>query len=526
MQRRHLLAATGAMLAAPRLGRAQAARTLRFIPQADLATLDPHWNTAYVTRNHGFLVFDTLYGLDEAFMPQPQMVAGHVVADEGKRWTLTLRDGLRWHDGTPVLARDCAASIRRWASKDAFGGALLAATDELSAPDDRTILFRLKRPFPLLPTALGKSGVYMPAMMPERLAKTDAAAQVTEMVGSGPFRFLAAERVAGARAVYERNADYIPRPDGRPSGTAGPKRVHLDRVEWLTTPDPATAAGALQAGEVDWWDFVIPDLVPLLKRNRRLTVGVQDPAGFCASFRMNHLQPPFDNPAVRRAVLGAFVQSDFMLAAAGEDRAMWKVPAGIFTPGSPLANDAGLEVLAGPRDLDASRRALAAAGYQGEPVALLVPTDFPHLKAMSDVGADLLKRLGMVVDYQALDWGTVVSRRGSRAAPAQGGWSGFFTFSAGPDNATPAGHTMLRGNGTAGWFGWPDDPTLEALRDDWFMAPDLAAQQATAEAMQRRAFETVPFVPLGQYFQATAYRTGITGVLPGFASFWNVQKAS
>ena len=175
MQRRHLLAATGAALAAPRTGRAQAARTLRFIPQADLATLDPHWNTAYVTRNHGFLVFDTLYGLDEGFAPQPQMVAGHVVEADGKRWTLTLRDGLRWHDGTPVLARDCVASIRRWASKDAFGGALLAATDELSAPDDRTLLFRLKRPFPLLPAALGKSGVYMPAMMPERLARTDAA---------------------------------------------------------------------------------------------------------------------------------------------------------------------------------------------------------------------------------------------------------------------------------------------------------------------------------------------------------------
>ncbi|MCK8784034.1 ABC transporter substrate-binding protein [Roseomonas sp. NAR14] len=529
MRRRQLLAAgIGATLAAPRIGRAQgstpAARTLRFIPQADLSTLDPHWNTAYVTRNHGFMVFDTLYGQDAGYAPHPQMVAGHVVEDDGRRWTLTLREGLRWHDGTPVLARDCVASIRRWASRDGFGGTLMAATDELAAADDRRLVFRLRRPFPLLPVALGKSGVYMPAMMPERLALTPATTQVTEMVGSGPFRFVAAERVPGARAVYARNPDYVPLAAGTPSGTAGPKVVHLDRVEWLTTPDPATAAAALAAGEVDWWDFVLPDLVPQLRRNARLRVEVQDPAGYCGGFRMNHLHPPFDNPGVRRAVLGAIPQQDCMIAAAGDDPAMWRVPAGVFTPGSPYASEAGMAVLTAPRDLGRSRRALAEAGYAGEPVVLLVATDFPHLRAMSEVVADLLRRLGMVVDYQAIDWGSVLTRRGSRAPASQGGWSAFVTFSAGADNATPAGNTMLRANGQAGWFGWPDDPELEALRARWFDAPDLPARQAAAAAMQARAFETVPFVPLGQYFQATAYRRGLSGVLPGFATFWNLRK--
>ena len=524
MQRRGFLLAGAATLASPHISRAQAASTLRFIPQADLSTLDPHWNTAYVTRNHGFMVFDTLFGMGSNYQPSPQMVEGQLTEDDGRRVTLKLREGLRWHDGTPVLARDCVASIRRWGTKDTFGQALMAATDELSAPDDKHVLFRLKRRFPLLSTALGKYGVYMPAMMPERLARTDPGTQVAEMVGSGPFRFLANERVPGARAVYERNKEYVPLASGEPSGTAGPKVVHLDRVEWQTTPDPSTAAAALQAGEVDWWDFVTPDLKPLLARQNSLRVTIQDPAGFIGVFRMNHLHPPFDNPAIRRALLGGIVQSDYMIAAAGEDPTMWRDGVGMFTPGSPMASDAGMEALLGPRDLERVKRDLLAAGYKGEPVALLVATDFPHLKAMSDVGADMMRRAGMNVDYQALDWGTVLSKRGRREPPEKGGWSASFTFSAGADNATPAANTPLRANGMKGWFGWPDDSKIEQLRDAWFAAPDLAAQKAIAADLQRQAFQSVPFIPLGQYFQATAYRRTVTGVLPGFATFWNVRK--
>jgi peptide/nickel transport system substrate-binding protein len=297
-------------------------------------------------------------------------------------------------------------------------------------------------------------------------------------------------------------------------------------VEWLTTPDPATAASALQAGEVDWWDFATPDLLPLLRRNRNVTVGVLDKAGYCASFRMNHLQPPFDNPGVRRAVLGAISQSDLMIACAGEDRAMWTVPCGVFTPGTPLANDIAMGVLTQGQDFARSKRELEAAGYKGEPVVLLVPTDLPHVNAMSAVMADVLRRIGMVVDYQAIDWGSVLTRRGSKAAPGAGGWSAFVTFSAGSDNATPAANTQLRANGQAGWFGWPEDPDLESLRDEWFDAPDPTAQKAVAGRMQRRAFETVPFVPLGQYFQATAYRNTLSDVLPSFSTFWNLKKSA
>ncbi len=525
MKRRTLLAATAAaVLARPAISRADPTRLMRFIPQADLSTLDPHWNTAYVTRNHGFMVFDTLYGMDSQFRATPQMVAGHTTEADGLLWTLTLRDGLLWHDGTPVLARDCAASIRRWGAKDTFGQALLAATAELSAPDDRRIVFRLRRPFPLLPDALGKPGVYMPAMMPERLARTDPNTQVTEMVGSGPFRFLADERLPGARAAYERFAAYVPRPDGTPDRTAGPKVAHLDRVEWTTVPDPATAAAALQRNETDWWDYASADLLPLLRRNGGIKVEVQDPAGQIALMRMNHLQPPFDNPAIRRAVLGAVVQSDFLQAMMGADTTLWRTGAGMFTPGTPLANDAGLEALTGPRDPARSRRELLAAGYKGERVALIVPTDFPNLKALADVGAEMLRGIGMTVDYQATDWGTLLSRRAKKDPVDQGGWSAFFTFGAGLDQATPAANLMLRANGANAWFGWPDDPRIESLRDAWFAAPDLDAQRRIAADLQRQAFETVPYIPLGQYFQPTAYRTSLRDVLGGFSIFWNVRK--
>ena len=252
MLRRTLLASAGA-LAAPRIGSGAKTVVLRFIPQADLAVLDPIWTAAYVTRNHAMMVFDTLYGTDDAYQVSPQMVAGDTTEDDGRTWNLTLRDGLLWHDGEKVLARDCVSSIRRWGARDTFGQTVLAVSDEISAPDDRTIRFRMKRPFPLLPAALGKPGSNVCAMMPERLALTDPFKQVTEMVGSGPFRFKADEHIAGARAVYERNAAYVPRADGVPGFTAGPKVAHVDRVEWIVIPDASTAAAAMQSGEMDWW---------------------------------------------------------------------------------------------------------------------------------------------------------------------------------------------------------------------------------------------------------------------------------
>ena len=530
MDRRDFLAggaAAAAAFTAPRIARAASSKLLRFIPQADLAVLDPVWTTAYVTRNHGLMVFDTLFGLDGAYKPQPQMVQGFTTSPDGKEWVLTLRPGLRFHDNTPVLARDCVASITRWGKRDPFGQAVAAATDALTAPDDKTIRFQLKRPFPLLPDALGKVGVSICPMMPERLAKTDPFTQVTEMVGSGPYRFVASERVPGAKVVYERFTGYVPRPDGTTILTAGPKVAKFDRVEWVTIPDAATALGALQTGEVDWWEQPSFDLLPVMQGDAKLRVAEIDPTGNCSLLRMNQLYPPFDNPAIRRALLGAVNQSEFMTAVAGTDKQWWKDGIGYFPPGSPLASDAGMTALTGPRDVAKAKAAITAAGYKGEPIVTMVATDFPTLNAMALVGVDMLRRCGLNVDVVETDWGSVVQRRAVRKPPKEGGWNVFFTNFAGLDEYTPAGHPPLRGNGLNAWFGWPTAPKLEDLRNAWFEAPNTPAdQKAMGEKIQTQAFTDVPYLSLGQYLQPTAYTTSLKGMLKGMPIFWNVERSA
>ena len=524
LPRRTLLKAGAALpLAAPRIAAAQGARVLKFIPQADLAVLDPIWTTAYVTRNHGFMVFDTLYGSDAQFRAQPQMVQGAVTESDGRVWRLTLRDGLKFHDGTPVLARDCVASLQRWGKRDSFGQALMAVTDELSAPDDKTIQFRLKRAFPLLPDALGKTGSNIPVIMPERLARTDPFTQVTEMVGSGPFRFKADERVPGSKVVYERNAEYVPRPEPA-SFTAGGKVVHFDRVEWTVIPDPGTAGSAMQNGEMDWWEYAAFDLVPLLRRSGKLDVRVFDKTGNLGYMRPNFLYPPFDNPAFRKALLGAVNQADFMTAAAGTDPSLWHTPVGAFCPASPMANDAGMSALSAKPDMAKVQAEIKASGYKGEPVVVMGATDFPIIDAIVNVGVDMMKRAGVNVDYQAVDWGTVVQRRAKNDPPGQGGWNVFFTYWSGLDNFNPAVDFALRGNGAGGWFGWPTMPKLDDMRQEWLDAPDVAAQKEICGRIQQDVFDEVPFYPLGQLYLPTAVKQEITGRLDGFALFWNIKR--
>jgi ABC-type transport system substrate-binding protein len=252
MRRRTIIAASAAatLLARPSLVVAANSRVLKLVPQANLSILDPVWTGANVTRNHGYMVYDTLYGRDADFRPQRQMAAGELVEDDGKRVTITLRDGLSFHDGAPVLARDAVVSIRRWMKRNPYGQKLAGVTDVVEAADDRHIVFRLSRPFPQLLEALSVIG--SPCfIMRERLALTDPFKQVTDPTGSGPFRFKADEYDSGSRVVYERNAAYVTRLDGAVSFTAGPKRVFFDRVEWQVITDSATAAAALLQNEID-----------------------------------------------------------------------------------------------------------------------------------------------------------------------------------------------------------------------------------------------------------------------------------
>jgi peptide/nickel transport system substrate-binding protein len=527
MKRRTFIAASAAALAMPAVGRAQSARVFKWIPQADLSVLDPVWTPAYPTRTHGYLVFDTLYGQTGprgGYTATPQMVAGHSIEDDGKTWKLTLRDGLLFHDGAKVLAKDCVASIRRWGARDQMGQTLMARTNDLSAPDDKTIVFRLKKPFPLLPDALGKVAPNNCVIMPERIANTDPFKPVTEAVGSGPFKFKADERMQGAFFAHERFAGYVPRPDGPVEWTSGPKVAHFERIEWHVIPDPSTAAAAVTSGEMDCWEAPTGDLLPLLERERHLKGELVYDAGIAAFCRPNHLHPPFDNPAIRRALLPAIDQESAMIAAMGDDPSLRKVPCGFFPPGSPMASDAGMDNILPRPDYDRARRALQTAGYKGETVTLMVPTDIPTTKAISDVVADTWRRSGITVDYQAIDFGTMAQRRASKKPPAEGGWNALCTIPSAVDFFTPATHYQLRGNGEKGFFGWASSPRIEELRDAWLDAPDLATQKKIAADMQAQAFIDVPYYPLGMFYSPSVYRRDITDILHGFPIFWNMRR--
>src|SRR5947209_203454 len=519
------LAATG-KLSAPALAQGAAARTLRFVPQADLANFDPIWGTQYVVRNASAMVWDTLYGMDEKLEPQRQMVEAEEVSSDGLTWTFRLRPGLKFHDGEPVLAKDVVASLQRWTARDQMGLLIRAIQQDLTAVDDRTVKWVLKKPFPKMLLALGKISTPIAFIMPERVAKTDPFKQITEYIGSGPMRFMKNEWVPGAKAACERFPGYVRRQESA-SWLAGGKRMLVERVEWVIMPDPATASAALQSGEIDWWENPISDLVPLLRKNRNVAVDIADPLGNIGAFRMNHLYPPFNDVRARRAVLMAMSQEDYMRAIVGDDDKLWKPRPGFFTPGTPLYTEEGGEILKGPRDLDGAKKLLAQSRYAGEPVTCLVAQDQPITKAQGDITADLLKRLGMNVDFAAIDWGTVGARRAVKTPPGQGGWQMFHTWHSGADCVNPAVAIGVRASGDKAWFGWPDAPEVEAQVSAWYEAKTLDEEKAAIGRLNKAALEAVVFAPTGFFLEYQAWRRNVSGIVKGpLPFFWGVNKAA
>ena len=511
-------------VSAPALSQGAAARTLKFVPQANLANFDPIWGTQYVVRNAAALVWDTLYGFDANLQPQRQMVESEEVSSDGLTWQFRLRPGLKFHDGEPVLAKDCVASITRWMSRDSMGLMLKALNDELVAVDDRNFRWRLKKPYPKMLVALGKNSTPMAFIMPERIARTDPFQQINEYIGSGPMKFAKGEWVPGAKAVFEKFADYQPRQEPG-SWLAGGKQMLVDRIEWIVMPDAATAANALQAGEVDWWENPITDLIPQLRRNRNIRADIADPLGNIGTFRMNHTTTPFNNLKARQAVLAAMSQEDYMRALVGDDTALWKKLPGYFTPGTPLYTEEGGDILRGP-NMELAKRLLAESGYDGSPVTCVVAQDQPITKLQGDVTADLLKRIGFNVDFVATDWGTTGQRRAMKNPVGQGGWSMFHSWHAGADCINPAVYIAIRANGDGAWFGWPNVPAVEAEVTNWFEAKNIDEEKAAIARLNRAAVENVVYAPTGFFLQYQAWRSNVSGIVKGpLPFFWGVSKS-
>ena len=522
--RREAIQAAGALLlAAAPSARAAPDRTMRIVLTSDLTSLDPVFSPAAFVRNHGYFVYDQLFAFDSQGVARPQMVGEHAVSADGLHHTFVLRDGLLFHDGTPVRAADAVASIRRWGQRDVVGKVLLAATASLDATDDRTFALTLARPFPFVLDALARSTGSALFVMPERIAATPANVAITDPTGSGPFMLRPGDFRVGDRVTYTRNPAYKPR-DEAPDGLAGGKVAKLDRVDWMAIPDPATQALALQNGEIDFIEQPTPDVLPTLERNRGIRTMAINPAGYQVWLRFNHVQPPFDDPRARQAMLHIINQADVLNGMGiGPAEQVPDCPAFFFC-GTPLESRAGARGLGTP-DLAAAGRLMKEAGYDGRPIVFLNPTDLALNNAAGLTIADAMKKAGLNVDLVATDWGTIAQRRNSRAAPDAGGWNLFITIANVLDGQSPLTNLFLASPGDGGLTGWPRDARLEELRRAWWEEEDAAKRQAILDEVQARATEVLPYIPAAQFRTLAAFRANVAGLRPTtIPVFWGVEK--
>jgi peptide/nickel transport system substrate-binding protein len=500
---------------------ASAETTLKVVMLSDLKILDPIWTTAYIVRDHGYMVYDTLLAMDAQLQVRPQMAESWKVSDDRLTYTFVLRDGLRFHDGAPVTAEDCVASIKRWGARDAMGQKLMQFTKEMTVVDPRTFTLTLKEPFGMVLESLGKPSSSVPFIMPRRIAETPPDKQVSEFIGSGPFVFRKDQWRPGEKVVYEKFADYKPRAEP-PSGLAGGKRAYVDRVEWVVLPDAQTSVNALIAGEIDMMQQPPFDMLPLLESSRGVKVIDLNPLGTHFAFRFNTLTKPFDDPRIRIAALYALSQKDSLDAGVGNPKYA-KVCKELFGCGTPLSTPKGWEdKLNG--DAAKSKELLKAAGYDGTPVLLLHATDTAAGVTAPVAKADL-ERGGFKVDMVSTDWQTVLARRSRKEPVAAGGWSAFTTTLATTDILDPVASFFTGAACDKASIGWPCDEKIEKLRDDFARTTDAARRKELAEGLQVRLSEFPTYAPLGQFNMPVAMRANVGGNMEAPATvFWNVKK--
>ena len=498
-------------------------KTLKVVAHADLKILDPTFTTAYISRNFGYMVYDTLFAQDANGKPQPQMVEKYTASKDGKQWSFTLRPGLKFSDGSAVTSADAVASLQRWAARDSLGRAMTASGAEWKATDARSFTLTLNEPFGMVLDALAKPSGFPPVVLPERLAKMPATAPLTEVLGSGPFIFKRDEWVPGNKAVFVRNPNYVPRSEP-PSGLAGGKKSNFDRIEWLYLPDANSAIAALKRGEVDIVEQVPPDYITPLRTDPNVKVAS---AGAYQGFLvLNHQFPPFNNPKVRQALLQAVSQDRFTAAMGYPLDMRVTYCATYFICGSPNETAAGAEPYR-KADVAKARQMLADAGYKGEKVVLLVPTDITYLNAEALMAAQTMRSIGMNVDMQNMDWASIGARRAKRDAPEAGGWNMYVTVAGEFDSNSPVTNAYLSAACGNSLPGWPCDKPLDELRTAWIRETVPARRKELLDAFQKRAYEAVPYVNAGQYSAAFAARASLKGIdklWAGMPTVWMLDK--
>jgi peptide/nickel transport system substrate-binding protein len=500
------------------------AQTLKAVMHSDVKILDPIWTTAYIQRNFGYMVWDTLFSVDEKFEVKPQMVDKYDVSADKLTWTFTLRDGLEWTDGKPVTSEDCIASIKRWAAKDSMGQKLMASVASLEAVDAKTFRMKMKEPYGLVLQSLGKPSSNVPFMMPKKTAETDPNVQIKieDVIGSGPFIFVAKEWKPGEKVVFVKNTKYKPRTEPA-SGLAGGKVVKVDRVEWIAMPDVQTQVAAIQNGEIDMIEAPGHDLLPLLSSDKNIKLFNGNPLGNQYVFRFNSILKPFDNPKIRHAAMVAFNQEEFLKATIG-DAKWYKVCKAPFICGSPLASEEGMkDVLNG--DAAKAKQLLKEAGYDGTPVVLMHSTDLQVLTNLAPVAKAQLERAGFKVEMVSMDWQTLVVRRSKKDPADKGGWNAFLTSWVAADILNPVMAAYFNAACDKASFGWPCDSKIEKMRDEFAKESDPAKQKQIVVDLQRYWAENPTHVHVGQWYAPSAQRITVEGMLVApVPVFWNVSK--
>ncbi|MCR6479338.1 ABC transporter substrate-binding protein [Variovorax sp. ZS18.2.2] len=499
-----------------------AGKVLRLVPQSDLKILDPIWTTAFITRNHGYMVYDTLFGVDEQAKVHPQMVDKYTTSADGKTWSFTLRKGLAFHDGKPVTSEDVIASLKRWGQRDGLGQKMFTALDKAEPIDANSFRLVFKQPFGMVLEALSKPSSNPPFIMPARVAATPADKQIDDATGSGPYIFKKDEYRPGEKIVYLKNTKYVPRAEA-PSGTAGGKNVYVDRMEWIILKDAQTQANALANGEVDMIEWLPPEQYAALKNNPAITVDNPIPKGSFA-LHLNHVIPPFDNPKIAQAAIMA-INQEALMRAQMVHKELYNSCASVYPCGSAFANDK-TGYFNGKPQFEKAKALLKEAGYDGKPVVLMYPADFALLNKFPPVMAQLLKQAGFNVDMQSMDWPTLVTRRAKKDPVDKGGWNLFITGWGIADNINPMFYAPLTGNGEKGWFGWATDDKLEQLKSEFLASADEPKRKELATAIQQRVYDTGIYAPIGEYKPLTAYRKGVvSGVVRSpVGVFWNLKK--
>lgn len=515
------LASAGPLAAVPTAS--QAETTAKFVMHAPLRVLDPILTSAYVTRNHGYLVYDTLFSMDAQGQPKPQMVDSWTVSEDRLTYTFKLRPGLKFHDGAPVTADDVVASLQRWENGDpTIGNRLKQATAELAATGADTFTLKLRTAYGLVLESLAKESSPVPFIMPKRIASVPASQAISETIGSGPYKFVQADFQAGVKATYLKFADYVPRKEPA-SAFAGGKVARVDRLELVNIPDSQTAVNALRNGEIDFLEDVPPDLMPQLKDAKGITLKSYGKNSNMFTLRMNWLQPPFNNVKVRRAALAALNQVDYLDAQIG-DPEVYQVCGAVLTCVSPYASEADATQIKAP-DLAHARQLLKDSGYKGEKVVVLHPTDLPIFANIAPVTAQALRSIGMNAEIQSMDWATLLSRRSKKDGVEQGGWSIFQSNMSSLDLISPVGNPNLDGRAGSTYPGWTHDDAMDALRTRFAAARTEAERRDIATAIQRRNYEQVMYVPLGGYSKFKGYDAKFADLVDApIPLFWTSAK--